>query len=670
MQHPPDPSALIQTLGFQILSRLRDIAGSVRISLFQLFMCVFLIYAYTVPGQANDIFVGLSRGDLFQFIRFISSIILASYLNWYMAHVIYVKLALHNRLPDYYSESFYRNIIHPVVTLIPFVAAIAGFYFSVTRNHPWSYMIAIAAVAVVWYLLLFSLEKKGVSPSLKKMMEHEETELRGLKWYKTIIVLFLALFASSVLLPQHWGWTRTLGPIVIITLGFCFWTWVGSFVYLYSRIWYTPFIPIGLTYVFLFTEPFNNNHSIRTVEYDTDKRLTIREHLQKWLQEKYELRKDDALPVNIFIVAAEGGGIRSAYWTSGVLAWLENKTDNHFHEHIIATSSVSGGSVGMAFFANGLNTLLQHGDPEELNEKLKQVSAFDYLSDLNAGLIFNEVIQKAVPLPINALDRAQKLEDAFSQSFENHFGEKLSIRRGLCAMYGDYKQAFNPCMIFNTTHVESGRKAIVSNCRIGLKNKYFHDVIDVLQKSGMDVPITCAASMSARFPFVTPPALIERKNGDSWGHVVDGGYFENSGLHSTWQLYMELSSVIKDEIRKGPSEQFNYFLQRISVKVVYLKNSLTSEQEDLPVMKYEELAPADAFINAWGRKTVTDIKHFENNLGDGSFFLIRLKRAKNDGIPLGWYLSEAACKSISDQLNNLDSIPEVQELLKVLSVSK
>ncbi|MFI5203214.1 MAG: hypothetical protein ACHQF2_01870, partial [Flavobacteriales bacterium] len=217
MQHPPDPSALTQALGFQILSRLRDIAGSIRISLFQLFTCLLLFFTYVIPDQARDIFVGLSHGDLFQFCGFVFSVLLISYLNWYMVRMIYAKLLLHNRLPEHYSEKFYRNTIQPVVTLLPFAAAMAGFYFSVTEKHPWWYIIATATVAVIWYLLLFSLVKTGVSPSLKKMMNREETELRGLKWYKTIIALFLLLFGSAVLLPSEWGWTRTLGPIVVIS---------------------------------------------------------------------------------------------------------------------------------------------------------------------------------------------------------------------------------------------------------------------------------------------------------------------------------------------------------------------------------------------------------------------------------------------------------------------
>ncbi|MFI5203659.1 MAG: patatin-like phospholipase family protein, partial [Flavobacteriales bacterium] len=490
------------------------------------------------------------------------------------------------------------------------------------------------------------------------------------KWYKTIIALFLLLFGSAVLLPSEWGWTRTLGPIVVISLGFCFWSWVGSYIYLYSRIWYTPFIPILFTYVFLLTEPFNNNHSIRTLSYQVDERPTIREHLQHWLKQKFELGKNDSLPTHVFIVSAEGGGVRSAYWASGVLAWLENKTNNRFHENVIAVSGVSGGSVGLAFFSNGLNTLLHNRNCKELSQKLGATSSFDFLSDLNRGLVFNDVVQKICPLPINALDRAQKLEDAFSQSFSENFGGKMSIDKGLCATYAEYKQPFNPCLIFNTTHVETGRKAIVSNCRIGPKNQFFYDVIDLLDKAGQDVPIKCAVSMSSRFPFVTPPALIERKNGDSWGHVVDGGYFENSGLHSTWQICMELSSVIEEEIAGSESLSYKRFLQQLSVKVVYLKNSLTLKEEDVRPMKIEELAPANAFINAWGRKTVTDIKHFENNISDACFYLIKLHRYEDDGIPLGWYLSNDACSQIKNQLNKLDTIGDVQDLLKTLSVLK
>jgi predicted acylesterase/phospholipase RssA/heme/copper-type cytochrome/quinol oxidase subunit 2 len=669
MPHPPEPTGLIQVVAFQILTRLRAVAGSVRIALFQLAMCLLLFFTYAIPDQANDIFVALSSGEMFQFTGLIFSLLLISYINWYMVRYVYVKLLEYNRLPDHYSENFYRKVLEPFVTVFPFFAAALGFYFSVKTINSWSCIILILSIGVAWYLVLFSLSKRGITASLKEIMRTERPELPGSNWYVIIVTVFVLFFASLVLIPQHTGWTKLFGPIVTISLGFCFWTWLGSYVYLFSRLWFTPFIPIALTYVFFVAEPFNNNHSVRTLEFNVAGRPTVEAFIKQWIKTKYKNWNPNSTGnQNVFMVSAEGGGIRSAYWTSGVLAWLEENSGFGLHKRIISMSGVSGGSVGIGFFTAGINAVEQEKFTE-LRDRLRKTASQDFLSDLNAGLIFFDFIQKGIPLPVKHFDRARKLEDAFSNSFTHFFNNKNSLDFGLCAEYSENKKYFNPLLIFNTTHVESGRKAIVSNCRIDENKKYFHDVIDVLQKAQQDVPLKCAVSMSARFPFVTPPALIDSIGGKPWGHVVDGGYFENSGLHSTWQTYLVLQKVIKQELNSNDT-LYKKFLNQLKVHVIYIKNSYTDPEEDKTPLKLEELAPASAFVNAWGRKTITDIKHFENNVDSTCFHFIELRRGPDDGIPLGWYLSNDACLKMQNQLDSLKFTEPVKKLVNVLDNSK
>jgi hypothetical protein len=57
-----------------------------------------------------------------------------------------------------------------------------------------------------------------------------------------------------------------------------------------------------------------------------------------------------------------------------------------------------------------------------------------------------------------------------------------------------------------------------------------HDSQDLLSLMGSDMPLSTAAHNSARFTYVSPPGRIQRGDTLEFGHVVDGGYFENSGL--------------------------------------------------------------------------------------------------------------------------------------------
>jgi hypothetical protein len=57
-----------------------------------------------------------------------------------------------------------------------------------------------------------------------------------------------------------------------------------------------------------------------------------------------------------------------------------------------------------------------------------------------------------------------------------------------------------------------------------------HDSEDLLRLIGSDMRLSTAAHNSARFSYVSPPGRIHRSDTLEFGHVVDGGYFENSGL--------------------------------------------------------------------------------------------------------------------------------------------
>jgi len=56
------------------------------------------------------------------------------------------------------------------------------------------------------------------------------------------------------------------------------------------------------------------------------------------------------LPYPVFIVSAEGGGIRAAFWTAGLLCAIQDEEPG-FANHVLGISGVSGGSLGAATFA-------------------------------------------------------------------------------------------------------------------------------------------------------------------------------------------------------------------------------------------------------------------------------------------------------------------------------
>ena len=97
---------------------------------------------------------------------------------------------------------------------------------------------------------------------------------------------------------------------------------------------------------------WNDNHRVRTLNESPELEATredLRDALSTWLnRQQYRLvNSEDRYP--LYIVNAEGGGIRAAYWTATVLGKIQ-KDNPCFADQLFALSGVSGGSLGSAVF--------------------------------------------------------------------------------------------------------------------------------------------------------------------------------------------------------------------------------------------------------------------------------------------------------------------------------
>ena len=93
---------------------------------------------------------------------------------------------------------------------------------------------------------------------------------------------------------------------------------------------------------------WNFNHQIKSETNNAKfESSSLDEYFSLWI-EKRNIQEGSTYP--LFIVTAEGGASRSAYWTSGVLSNIQQR-DPAFINHIFAISSVSGGSLGSATFS-------------------------------------------------------------------------------------------------------------------------------------------------------------------------------------------------------------------------------------------------------------------------------------------------------------------------------
>jgi len=106
----------------------------------------------------------------------------------------------------------------------------------------------------------------------------------------------------------------------------------------------------------------------------------------------------------------------------------------------------------------------------------------------------------------------------------------------LLALAGDSATRVSmPTLFLNSTHVETGRRYVASPVFV---SNALHDSPDVLQLLHADLSLSAAMHNSARFTLVSPAGhLVDPSSeGEELGHVVDGGYFENSGLVTLEEL--------------------------------------------------------------------------------------------------------------------------------------
>ncbi|MEX0351095.1 MAG: patatin-like phospholipase family protein [Paracoccaceae bacterium] len=420
-------------------------------------------------------------------------------------------------------------------------------------------------------------------------------------------------------------------------------------------------------------------------------RREIEAHLEGWMNERYptgidDLDENDKVP--LVFISASGGGLRAAIWTASVLNQF-SELDPKFAKHIWSASGVSGGSIGLASYFAAIrfdsdllvsatrNCRANDRGTSDVSERTVSecLEAFfnsDSLSPILSAAFFRD------PVPFGSTgNRTELLFDVWQHHWERNligseFGRPLD---GFAP--GGIK--VGPILLFNTTVVELGRRFILSNVSLKPSDFDFHFVQNDI--SEMNLNLIEAAGISALFPIISTAyplyqsceggnsnsseALsdwhVEKcnfRNGDDqsvlWGHLVDGGYFENLGARSTFNIFeatmrawdnlgIKATPVpIVIQITNDPLiDQFPNSVSRSYVKDMVpspanLSSPTTPVSTFLSTMSAHQYIELEDFIGHMG-------EHLDENplLDDEGFFHVKLCSTDRGGdVPLTWYLSQ------------------------------
>lgn len=386
--------------------------------------------------------------------------------------------------------------------------------------------------------------------------------------------------------------------------------------------------------------------------------LLARDAIANWLAKRPDRRDYRTYPV--FIVAAEGGGARAAHLTERVLSRLAQESPS-FKQHLLAVVGVSGGSVGAAMWSVGAapdlppsrcglanprgpaTTESMAVDPSQRAAGALQT---DLLTPIFHSLFGTDLMEQLTGARTEPRDRATALEDALDSAWQERGGGAL---RGVC-----FSDLWNPAdlnrpaLILLGTDSRTGQRVAASHLLLSSVNQTEHvlpaewrkgaALRTLAQERPWDVPILSAAFMSARFPVVSPGA---RLTAGTSAVVVDGGYFENSGVTTVLEL---LDAIDRPDIKPI---------------VIRIENGGPDGDYDDGWFKMLMPQPALALYQTRGSRAAIAVEALSKRLPAEQRALFSVQTPRAD-IPLGWAIWTRARKELDAQVDGAHNIAAFQ----------
>jgi hypothetical protein len=383
---------------------------------------------------------------------------------------------------------------------------------------------------------------------------------------------------------------------------------------------------------------------------------TLEQYFTEWWKELAE-QEPGTGPVPVVLVAADGGGVRAAYWSASVLAQLEDDTAKEripFSRHVFAISGVSGGALGGATFAAVVARRVQQRADSDSRSRVAEVDAVlgrDFLSPTLATLLFPDLLQRFIPLPVFN-DRAIALEKSWERGWDvAHPDDAGRFRHPFHELWNTNPHAV-PLLFLNSTVVETGQRAVIHPLRAYEEGKEgpLGDTLDVSQVLGTALPLSTAAHLSARFTYVSPAGSVDthRKGSDRWIRLVDGGYFDNSGTATLQEIARALQQTHAAMSGARPMRLIVLHIPNSPPNVTPKHGGVLGGR----VLLSESLSPLRALLAVRGAHATQSVEFMKKGADDKglTFASVSLYQSRSE-LPLGWVLSEQVQIQIQQQLS-------------------
>ncbi|WP_328485035.1 hypothetical protein [Streptomyces zaomyceticus] len=410
---------------------------------------------------------------------------------------------------------------------------------------------------------------------------------------------------------------------------------------------------------------------------------------------------EDPQAIPMVLVAAAGGGIRAAYWTSAAMDRL-TAASPCARSYTFGLSGVSGGSLGLA-----AHTLAGwKPDGTKSSETVRKLADENALSANIAALLYrdgthafhgmNHIHNHTIE------DRAAVFERAWEQTSPDEWKRGLSS-----ATLRDTE--WRPFLLMNGTDVASGCRIAVSahrttgapldderlRCKkanIAARGQFATATVDAAafndaancRTRNRGLRMSTAAHLSARFTYVSPSGTMYRCVSTKGGPAtvssissIDGGYLEGSGMAALLEFWSAVEPFVAAknlEVAEhngkaaNPAERLPYVVPL----VVLLDNHYSTKAPDPEIKPLDEL---DAPVTGYRARTTAArtetlqqeaLVRFTGPLPGTTLqvasatrsFLVTPRREPQISAPLGWVLSDMSINSMDSQLDTLAESPD------------
>lgn len=440
----------------------------------------------------------------------------------------------------------------------------------------------------------------------------------------------LIVFTVGVILPSVAYFN--IGAAAIICFAFASWQVIYVWLHFFDK--YQSVFPARffLIVMLVVTTLFNRDHPVREVQQPNAVRLPLQQHFANFYNDlnadttgKY-FRSGDSIPV-IFI-AAEGGALRTGAFTALMLAKLQDSFPQ-LNKYIYCYSGVSGGALGVNFF----NAACLQKKDTTFAAATTTFFKRDFLAAVTAKLMFSDVINAFIPWHINRFDRAIALERAWEDAWPVAYPQ---LDSNLLKQPFDYTVRLkSPALFINTTEVETGQQCIWSN--VALTGLPLEKQRDLYARTNLNLRYSTAINLSTRFPLISPGAAMFY-NDETFSktekvrrHFVDGGYYENKGAETLFQVLQALPLQNTPVKIKPYVIQFNF-----GEEDTLTRTGITSFNEIKEIV-------TGIYNTRNGRGNITQhyLQQYVKQTLKGEFISLHLANTTKQ-IPMNWFLSNTA----------------------------